>query len=180
MWMLKRHFEINVDVFAKGNKARNAIVIEILLKIASFMGFIAWSLSSIFSIAGYNFINRIILQGMICYIRVLLSGFGVALFISAMLQMKLSWRAGIDKGNKTVLITNGVYKISRNPAFVGMDIMFIGAVFSFGNLIIIASATFLIILLHLQILQEEKYLKQSLGKAYENYMNTKPRYILFL
>jgi protein-S-isoprenylcysteine O-methyltransferase Ste14 len=180
IWIMKKRFEIKVDVFAKGQKANTAIVIEILLKFASFIGFISWSLSCIFSVADYTFTNRIIPQGLICYIGLLLSGCGVALFISAMIQMKLSWRAGIDKENKTVLITNGVYEISRNPAFVGMDIMFIGAVLSFGNLIMIVSATLLITLLHFQILQEEKYLKQSIGKVYEDYMKVKPRYVLFL
>jgi len=59
-----------------------------------------------------------------------------------------------------------------------MEIMLIGAVITFVNLILLAATVFFDIILHLQILQEEKYLKPSMGKAYEEYMKAKPRYIL--
>ena len=50
-----------------------------------------------------------------------LAGDGV--FLAAVLCMKDSWRAGIPKQDKTELVTGGVYAFSRNPAFVGFDLM---------------------------------------------------------
>jgi protein-S-isoprenylcysteine O-methyltransferase Ste14 len=35
----------------------------------------------------------------------------------AQYQMSNSWRIGIDEKNKTELVTNGVFSISRNPIF---------------------------------------------------------------
>ena len=47
---------------------------------------------------------------------------GTAVFIAAFRTLKDSWRAGIDEGQKTELVTDGVYRVSRNPAFLGFDL----------------------------------------------------------
>ena len=39
--------------------------------------------------------------------------------------MKNSWRAGIPSEDKIEFVSNGIYKISRNPAFVGFDLLYI-------------------------------------------------------
>lgn len=43
-----------------------------------------------------------------------------------MLSMKKFPLVGINKNTKVELITTGIYKISRNPAFVSFYIMFVG------------------------------------------------------
>ncbi len=40
--------------------------------------------------------------------------------------MKDSWRAGIPDSDKTELVTTGIYKYSRNPAFLGFDLQYMG------------------------------------------------------
>lgn len=40
--------------------------------------------------------------------------------------MRDSWRAGISETDKTELVTEGIYQISRNPAFLGFDLLYIG------------------------------------------------------
>ena len=40
--------------------------------------------------------------------------------------MRDSWRAGIFETDKTKLVTEGIYQISRNPAFLGFDLLIIG------------------------------------------------------
>ncbi len=42
-------------------------------------------------------------------------------FAAATITMKNGWRVGIRE-EKTALATNGIYKRSRNPAFVGFDL----------------------------------------------------------
>ena len=44
----------------------------------------------------------------------------------AQIQMSNSWRIGIDEKNKTKLVTDGVFSISRNPIFLGMIISVLG------------------------------------------------------
>ena len=40
--------------------------------------------------------------------------------------MRDSWRAGISETDKTELVTEGIYQISRNPAFLRFDLLHIG------------------------------------------------------
>ena len=49
--------------------------------------------------------------------------------------MKDSWQAGIPDKDKTELVTTGIYRFSRNPAFLGFDLMYVGALLLYGNLL---------------------------------------------
>jgi protein-S-isoprenylcysteine O-methyltransferase Ste14 len=86
-------------------------------------------------------------------------------------QMANSWRIGIDEKNKTELITNGLFSISRNPIFLGIMIA------NFGLFLIIPNAFTLLIVslsmvsINTQIRLEEAFLKSSHGKAYQDYLN---------
>ena len=61
---------------------------------------------------------------------------GTILFIAAVLTMRNSWRAGISETDQTELITDGIYQVSRNPAFSGFDLLYIGTLFEFFNWIL--------------------------------------------
>lgn len=91
------------------------------------------------------------------------SGFLVGLlgdlfFLLAVVCMRDSWRAGIPDKDKTALVTTGIYKVSRNP---------LTAVFSL----------FAIVMLHLPILQEERYLTEAFGAPYRAYCHRVFRYL---
>jgi protein-S-isoprenylcysteine O-methyltransferase Ste14 len=53
----------------------------------------------------------------------------------AAISMRTSWCVGIDKSKKTKLIKEDRYKLSRNPAFVGFDLMFVGLFFAYSNIV---------------------------------------------
>ena len=62
--------------------------------------------------------------------------FGWALLILSLVliwlaqtNMKDSWRIGIDEKNKTELVTDGFFAISRNPIFLGIMIANVGLFF---------------------------------------------------
>ena len=57
---------------------------------------------------------------------VIITALGVLAFIVSVLHMRDNWRAGVQKEEKTTLITTGIYSISRNPAFLGFELMYIG------------------------------------------------------
>ncbi len=52
---------------------------------------------------------------------------------------------------ETELVTNGIYQISRNPAFLGFDLLYIGTLLMFFNWILCFLTVFAVIMYHLQI-----------------------------
>lgn len=48
---------------------------------------------------------------------VIITVLGILAFIVSVLQMKDNWRAGVQREEKTNLITTGIYSISRNRLF---------------------------------------------------------------
>ena len=102
---------------------------------------------------------------------------GDAIFLPSVLCMKDSWRAGIPDKDKTELVTTGIYRYSRNPAFLGFDFMYIGVLLMYGNLLTLGFSVFAIAMLHLQILQEERYLVNTFGAPYQEYCRHVFRYL---
>ena len=91
--------------------------------------------------------------------------------------MKDSWRAGIPDKDKTELVTDGIYAYSRNPAFLGFDLQYIGVLLMYCNLLTGMFTVFAIVMLHQQILQEERYLTTVFGTEYLDYHHQVFRYL---
>ena len=102
---------------------------------------------------------------------------GDLIFLVSVICMKDSWRAGIPDKDKTALVTDGIYRFSRNPAFLGFDFMYIGVLLLYFNPLTAFFSLFAIVMLHLQILQEEKYLTATFGEAYTAYKKRVFRYL---
>jgi len=107
----------------------------------------------------------------------LIAMIGDAIFFGSVLCMKDSWRAGIPEKDKTELVTNGIYQYSRNPAFFGFDLQYIGVFLLYCNPLTALCSAFSIIMLHLQILQEERYLSREFGTPYVEYKSRVFRYM---
>lgn len=102
---------------------------------------------------------------------------GDIIFLVSVLCMKYSWRAGIPDKDRTKLVTTGIYRYSRNPAFLGFDFMYVGLLLMYFNLSMLVVSAFAIIMLHLQILQEERYLTENYGESYREYRKHVFRYL---
>ena len=102
---------------------------------------------------------------------------GDMIFLVSVLCMKDSWRAGIPDKDRTTLVTTGIYRYSRNPAFLGFDFMYVGLLLMYFNLSMLVVSAFAIIMLHLQILQEERYLTENYGESYREYRKHVFRYL---
>lgn len=97
----------------------------------------------------------------------------------AVICMRDSWRAGIAENEDTELVTDGIYKFSRNPAFAAFDLMFLGILIMFFNVPLAVVVVMTVIALHLQILNEEKYLSVKFGEEYQSYKSSVGRYFIF-
>lgn len=150
-------------------KEKKLHIIETLMAIATY-SIVLVEVISIFTNFNYS-INIIRIIGAI------LGFIGDLVFLLAITCMKDSWRAGIPKSDKTKLVTNGIYKISRNPAFLGFDLVYIGILLLYFNPIHLIFTLFAIIMLHLQILQEEKFMEATFKEEYINYKKKVFRYL---
>ena len=117
-----------------------------------------------------------VLVGGVRFVGASLGIIGDIFFLIAVVTMKDSWRAGIPSEDKTAIITDGIYKISRNPAFLGFDLMYIGICLIYCNALTIVFTLFAVIMLHLQILSEEKYLEKTFVYEYTDYKKKVFRY----
>lgn len=108
---------------------------------------------------------------------VALAVLGDLVFAAAVWTMRDSWRAGIPQNDKTELVSTGIYRWSRNPAFLGFDLVYIGILLMFFNWILCVFTVLPMVMLHLQILQEEKYLPSVFGEAYLAYRRKVGRYL---
>lgn len=150
-------------------KEKKLHIIETLMAIATY-SIVLVEVISIFTNFNYS-INIIRIIGAI------LGFMGDLVFLLAITCMKDSWRAGIPKSDKTKLVTNGIYKISRNPAFLGFDLVYIGILLLYFNPINLIFTLFAIIMLHLQILQEEKFMEATFNDEYIDYKKKVFRYL---
>lgn len=152
-------------------KSKRTLVVEQVLKLASFL-IIPAEIISILLVDINSKYNWFRVLGLI------LAAIGTAFFISAMITMRDSWRAGIPDQDKTELVVKGIYKISRNPAFLGFDMVYIGIYLAFSNLPLLFFTVFAILAMHLQILEEEKFLSKAFGEPYDQYKKRVGRYFI--
>lgn len=159
---------IQTDQMGKG-KEGFVKYIEITLKIATILVPVTEAASI--------FLNLSLFPGWARILGVVLGVLGVAVFLSAVLEMRDSWRAGVSKTERTELVTDGIYQISRNPAFLGFDLVYAGILLMFFNWILLAITLFAALMLHLQIVNvEEDFLITAFGDTYLEYRKKVNRY----
>jgi len=179
LYILRKKYNINGNVLANKNKNRKAQLVEKTLQIATSIWLIILIGEIVSSLLSID--NRLRLWNnyfiSICGLFVI--AIGVLFFTIAALTMKSSWRVGIDKSTKSKLITEGIYKYSRNPAFTGFYLIFIGVFIVYADVIICASMVINIYAMNKLVLEEEKHLEGMFGEEYSNYKQKTPRYLLW-
>lgn len=160
---------IDTDQLGKG-KEGFVKFIEITLKISTYLIPAIEVVSIIFYASDLNIAFRIT--------GIIITMLGVTAFIVSVLQMKDNWRAGVQREEKTELVTTGIYSISRNPAFLGFDLMYIGIMIAFFNWYLCIATCLVMVLFHLQIVNvEEEFLVEAFGDEYIKYRKKVCRYL---
>jgi len=109
---------------------------------------------------------------------------GIALCSAAVIGMAASlisfgdsFRVGIDEAKPDKLVTTGVFAFSRNPIYVCFDVFFAGQFLIHRNIMITVAAAGFALVIHRQILREEKFLSSHYGDEYEGYCKKTRRYL---
>lgn len=169
--MLRRQ-GIEADILGKGEKPKERAAFETALKIVTYTGAGVQLFSIAFPKALWSFPVFPLMKN--CGLILVL--LGNAYFIAAVVVMGRNWRAGFSTQQNTKLVTRGIYSFSRNPAFLGFDLLYIGCGLAFPNLFHIGFGALAVTLFHFQILGEEKFLADAFGEEYLNYKAKTQRY----
>lgn len=166
--MLQRKKGIQTDQIGKG-KSGNAKRIELTMKLAT----LSVPVAEVISINQ----NTGCLPLWARYVGIAAAILGDLIFVISVWTMKDSWRAGVSKTDRTELVTDGIYQISRNPAFLGFDLVYLGILMMFFNRVLLFLSAFAAAMFHLQIVKvEEPFLRAAFGKEYEAYRGKVKRY----
>jgi protein-S-isoprenylcysteine O-methyltransferase Ste14 len=106
-----------------------------------------------------------------------LMGLSLVIMLVAQAQMGLSWRIGIDEKNRTGLVTQGLFALSRNPIFLSLRITLLGLFFHSPNALTLALASVGEVLMQLQVRLEEQHLLGQHGEVYVTYCQKVRRWI---
>jgi protein-S-isoprenylcysteine O-methyltransferase Ste14 len=77
-------------------------------------------------------------------------------------------------------VTEGLYRISRNPQWMSLAIMFLGSCIMIGSWLAIFLLWIAGVFYHFRILGEERACLNHYGEPYQNYLKRAPRYFFFL
>lgn len=167
--IIQRRKGIQTDQIGKGKKGFVKFI-EITMKIVTI-------LTPVVEVASI-FLGTTILPIWARIIGAVIAFAGVAIFICSVVTMKDSWRAGVSQTDKTELVTAGIYQISRNPAFLGFDLVYIGILMMFFNWLLLGVSVLAAVMLHFQIVNvEEDFLITAFGEQYINYKKKVCRYL---
>lgn len=78
------------------------------------------------------------------------------------------------------LVIKGIYRISRNPMYLGMFLIFLGIGIACISWLFLLLTILFIILTYFLVRTEERFCLKTYGKSYREYLNKIPRWIGFL
>ncbi|KAA2223153.1 methyltransferase family protein [Chryseobacterium sediminis] len=137
----------------------------ILFALFIYAMFLSFFPEDVFSACKISFLEDITVQ----YIGFIVMILALIWVITAQIQMKNSWRIGIDNTTKTELVTHGLFRYSRNPIFLGMTISLVGFFLVIPTVIALMFLLIGSILMQIQIRLEEEYLMKEHGQIYTAY-----------
>lgn len=177
--ILKKKYKIQANVLTKGKTDFQIKITEAFVKVTTLIWGVMWFSFSVLESQISDWIDPFFRNDLLSSLGILFIALGLAIFIVAMISMKTSWRVGIDKRTKSSLVIEGIYRLTRNPAFVGFDLMFIGLFITYPNILTLSIAVLNVLAIHHLILQEEKHLKITFQEEYLKYYSNTRRYIFF-
>ena len=158
LYMLNKKYNLQANVLANKNKSKKVQNVERTLQIATFTWIIVWISEIVLTNFNINNTLKLMDSNFISILGLLVISLGIVFFIVAAITMKNSWRVGIDKSTKSKLITKGIYRYSRNPAFVGFYLMFIGLFFVYIDVVTC-------IMIFLNIYAMNRLINEEIGRA---------------
>lgn len=107
----------------------------------------------------------------------ILAGLGIIGTLVSQVEMGDNWRIGVDEGDRTHLVTAGLFGVVRNPFFTATILTGTGIALLVPNAVAILGWVLLLVAIELQVrVVEEPYLSRHHGQAYQRYLSTAGRF----
>jgi len=138
------------------------------------VGYIVWAILILSGLHLIGFGNHSI--AFLKYIALIVLLIGIIFSIISLINLGRSTRFGLPK-EETAFKTNGFYRISRNPMYLGFDCFTIAAILYTLNIVVIILGVYSMIIYHFIILGEEKFMENRFGDKYNEYKKKVRRYL---
>ena len=93
-------------------------------------------------------------------------------------SMGSSWRIGVDPSERTVLRTDGLFRLVRNPIFTAMALTLVGFAVVSSHWLVIVGVLLFVLSIEMQVrFVEEPYLAMAHGEAFASYASNVGRFI---
>ncbi|MBN1977529.1 MAG: isoprenylcysteine carboxylmethyltransferase family protein [Anaerolineae bacterium] len=110
------------------------------------------------------------------YVSAVLLLLGIAFVVPAFWRLRSDSRFGVSD-NASALRTTGVYRLSRNPMYLGFYLVTLASLVSAPHPVSIGCGLMGIYVHHRIVLAEERFLQERHGASYEAYRRRVRRYI---
>lgn len=146
----------------------------------SSVGFVLAIAAPLADLAGFPRI-AVLDQPPVMVLGVLLYGLGLALTVWSQLAMGEAWRGDVDPSAVTRLVTDGPFRVVRNPIMSGIALTWVGVALLVPNLLAAAMVVLVLASLEIQVRTvEEPYLLATHGAAYREYAARTGRFVPLL
>jgi len=151
-----------------------ATIHPLLFYSGKIVGYLVWILLPL-SVVGVDTVGRPPFATL-TYLSCVLYAIGVVIAVLSIFNLGQSTALGIPT-DSTAFKHSGLYRFSRNPMYVGFDLLTISSSLYLLNVIVFAAGLYSIFIYHLIILGEEKFLERRFGREYGEYRTRVRRYV---
>lgn len=168
-WIVWKRTRVSPFVFGKSDNAYDYIgkiykmlllVTAVVILINAFLPQWTWLLQPIHRMH----------HGFLQYTGLILLLIALIWILVAQRQMADSWRIGISTQKQTNLITHGLFSISRNPVFLGVQLTYFGLFLVLPNTFTLLISAISWFTMQIQVRLEEAHLTEVHGSAYQDYL----------
>lgn len=164
--------EIFIFVYAHEKKDRKVISRDRGTKWLLYLNFIVCIFISFYNVSkkAFDFIRMMKLPGFCIELGIGLMLLGIVIRVSAVLTLKKAFTLNVQVTSRQKLITLGLYRKIRHPAYTGSILSLVGVALALRNLLsVIIVFCCCIICYQIRIMVEETVLENRFGDKYTSY-----------
>ena len=164
--------ELFIFVYAHGKKDRKEISRDRGTKWLLYFNFIVCIFISFYNVSkkAFDFIRMMKLPGFCIELGIGLMLLGIVIRVSAVLTLRKAFTLNVQVTSRQKLITLGLYRKIRHPAYTGSILSLVGVALALRNLLsVITVLCCCIICYQIRITVEETVLENRFGDEYTSY-----------